>query len=164
MTMQSSTPTCIVLSRQPLPEKPEARGKELDLAVSLIGSMSEDWQPEAFHDTYTERVLKLIEDKKAGRKVTVEPPPAEPTRVVDLFEALSRSVESSRARRKGREPAKSVGKTNGRKSRRPDLSELSKAELDRMARELGIKGRSKMSRAELEKAVGEAAPGARQAS
>jgi DNA end-binding protein Ku len=131
-----------------LPEQAPPRGKELDMAVSLIDSMAEDWVPEDFQDTYTERVLKLIEDKKAGRKVTVEQPPAEPTNVTDLFEALSRSVEDRR----------------GKRSPAPDLSELSKAELDKMARELAIKGRSKLSRAELEKAVREATPRRRRAS
>jgi DNA end-binding protein Ku len=127
-----------------LPEPAKARGKELDMAVSLIDSMSDDWRPDEFHDTYTERVHKLIEDKKAGRKVTVEAAPAEPTKVVDLFDALARSVESSKKSR--------------RRSSGPDLSELSKTELDRMARELDIKGRSKMSRSALEKAVRDASP------
>lgn len=135
---------------QKLPERTKSRGKELDMAVSLIDSMSEDWHPDEFHDTYTERVHKLIDDKKAGRKVTVETEPAEPTKVVDLFDALARSVESSKKSR--------------RRSSGPDLAELSKAELDRMARELDIKGRSKMSRAALEKAVREATPGRRRAS
>lgn len=130
-----------------LPAKADARGKELDMAVSLIDSMTEDWRPEDYQDTYAERVHKLIDDKKAGRKVSVEAPPSEPTKVVDLFDALSRSVESRKGGGKRSSPApKKV----------PDLSELSKADLDKMARELDIKGRSKMSRAELEKAVSEA--------
>lgn len=50
-----------------LPEPAPARGKEVEMAVSLIESMSEDWQPGEFRDTYTERVRQLIEDKKEGR-------------------------------------------------------------------------------------------------
>ena len=50
-----------------LPEPAQVRGKEVDMAINLIESMSEEWQPEEYRDTYTERVLKLIEDKKAGR-------------------------------------------------------------------------------------------------
>ncbi|WP_027942508.1 Ku protein [Amycolatopsis taiwanensis] len=132
-----------------LPKAADARGRELDMAISLIDSMTEDWHPEEFHDTYTERVHKLVEDKKAGRTVTVEEAPAEPTKVVDLFETLARSVEASRSRRR---PAA------------PDVSELSKTELERMARELDVKGRSKMSRADLEKAVRETAEAHRPAS
>ncbi|QWF80098.1 non-homologous end joining protein Ku [Amycolatopsis sp. CA-230715] len=122
-----------------LPEL-KARGKELDMAVSLVDSMTEQWQPDQYVDTYTERVKKLIDDKKAGRTVTPESEPSEPTKVVDLFEALSRSVEG---RRKG-------GK---RGKKKPDVSDLSKADLEKLAREQDVKGRSKMTRAELEKAV-----------
>jgi DNA end-binding protein Ku len=126
-----------------LPEKSSTRGKELDMAVTLIDSMADEWKPEAYRDTYTERVEKLIADKKAGRTVTPESEPAEPTKVVDLLDALSRSVKSRQGKAK---PAPDL----------PNLSDLSKADLDRMARELDIKGRSKMSRAELENAIASA--------
>jgi DNA end-binding protein Ku len=132
-----------------LPEKTTARGKELEMAISLIDSMTEDWRPDDYHDTYNERVHKLIDDKKAGRKVSVEDEPAEPTKVVDLFDALSRSVETRRGKRR---------------SSAPDLAKVTKADLERMARDLDIKGRSKMSRADLEQAVRDASPARRRAS
>ncbi|MBC6447855.1 non-homologous end joining protein Ku [Actinokineospora xionganensis] len=124
-----------------MPEISPARGKELDMAISLIESMSEDWKPEEFHDTYTQRVEQLIEDKKEGREIVSEEAPSEPTKVVDLFDALSKSVESRKKRREeSTEPAE-------------DLSSLTKAELDKLARDLDVKGRSKMTRDELEEAV-----------
>lgn len=126
-----------------LPEVTAARGKELDMAVSLIESMTEAWQPENYHDTYTQRVEKLIEDKAAGREIISESEPSQPTKVVDLFDALSRSVE-------GRKKAREEG-TSG--DGEEDLTALSKSELDRLARDLDIKGRSKMSRDDLAKAV-----------
>ncbi|UQS22017.1 Ku protein [Amycolatopsis thermalba] len=144
-----------------LPEKAAPRGRELEMAIALVDSMADEWRPEAYHDQYTERVLKLIDDKKAGRTVSVEEEPSEPTKVVDLFEALSRSVE----RRKSGAPSTKGGSGSGASAKKPsrkaepDLSELSKAELDQMARELDIKGRSKLKRAELETAVREARPG-----
>ncbi|SDC26552.1 non-homologous end joining protein Ku [Actinokineospora iranica] len=124
-----------------LPEIIPARGKELDMAISLIDSMTEEWEPENYHDTFTQRVEQLIEDKKEGREIVSEAAPSTPTKVVDLFEALSKSVES-RTKRRG-----------GSAEKAEDLSSLSKSELDKRARDLDIKGRSKMSRAELEKAV-----------
>ncbi|NIJ14617.1 DNA end-binding protein Ku [Saccharomonospora amisosensis] len=133
-----------------LPAPGQARPKEIDMAVSLIESMADDWKPEEHHDTYTERVMRLIEDKREGRTVTPAESPPEATKVVDLFEALSRSVESRKGKGKKPEPA-------GRDEQaEQELSELSKPELERMARELGVKGRSKMNRAELEKAVRQA--------
>ena len=136
-----------------LPEITTARGKELDMAVSLIDSMSEDWEPDKYHDTYTQRVEKLIEDKAAGREIISEEEPAAPTKVVDLFDALSRSVEGRKKRRDEPAAKKSDGGKRRAADKAQDLSDLSKAELDKMARDLDIKGRSKMNRDELEEAV-----------
>ncbi|TLW93540.1 Ku protein [Saccharomonospora piscinae] len=147
-----------------LPTGVEPRGKEVDMAVSLIESMAEEWQPEDYHDTYTERVMQLIEDKREGRTITPAEEPREATKVVDLFEALSRSVEGrkqggeqeaeARPKRAARSGGTSGGEAKSRsKQAEPDLSEATKADLDRMARELDVKGRSRMNRDELEKAV-----------
>ncbi|MFJ8911727.1 Ku protein [Amycolatopsis sp. NPDC102389] len=127
-----------------LPGKAKARGKELDMAVNLIDAMSDDWRPEEYRDTYTDRVRELIEAKKKGDTITPATEPGEPTKVVDLFEALSKSVESGKAKKK-----------SGAKKPAPkkDLSSLSKADLEKLARERDIKGRSKMTRAGLEKAL-----------
>ncbi|GAB3451205.1 non-homologous end joining protein Ku [Actinophytocola sediminis] len=132
-----------------LPEITTARGKEIDMAISLIESMTDEWRPEEYHDTYTEQVEKLIEDKRDGREIVAETEPAEPTKVVDLFEALSRSVQGRKQRRDGEEPDRS-GDTE------EELADLSKADLDKLARDLDVKGRSKMSRDELTRAVADA--------
>jgi DNA end-binding protein Ku len=131
-----------------MPEITSARGKELEMAVTLIDSMTEDWTPDNYHDTYTQRVEKLIEDKAAGREIITEEEPSQPTKVVDLFDALSRSVEG---RKKRRESASSGD--NRSSSPAEDTATLSKSELDKLARDLDIKGRSKMSREELAEAV-----------
>jgi DNA end-binding protein Ku len=131
-----------------LPTGDRAKPKEVAMATALIDSMSGPWRPEEYRDTYTAQVEKLLRDKQAGKEVVAAAEPPEATEVVDLMEALRRSVESTR---KGR--AKSEKKRTGKSS---DLSELSKADLDRRARELGITGRSKMKRADLEKAVSRA--------
>jgi DNA end-binding protein Ku len=131
-----------------LPEIATARGKELEMATSLIDSMTDEWRPEDYHDTYTQQVEKLIEDKREGKEIVAETEPSEPTKVVDLFEALSKSVEGRKKRRDT--PA------SASKGKEEDLDSLSKADLDKLARDLDIKGRSKMSRDELSKAVAEA--------
>ncbi|EHR59165.1 non-homologous end joining protein Ku [Saccharomonospora cyanea] len=159
-----------------LPETGQAGEREIDMAVSLIESMAEKWEPEDYHDTYTERVMQLIEDKRAGRTITPAEEPRAATKIVDLFEALSRSIEGRRQEagkpskragsrtketeekpRRGRAAGrdKQVRRTTASRGKRSEvaLSELTKGDLDRMARDLDIKGRSKMNRAELEKAV-----------
>ncbi|MBN9748373.1 Ku protein [Amycolatopsis sp. A1MSW2902] len=118
-----------------LPAKAKTNQKELDLAVKLIDAMTEPWKPDEFRDTYRERVEELIEAKRAGNTVTPAAEPEQPTKVVDLMEALAKSVRGSR------------------KQRTPDLSQLSKTELQKLAKERDVKGRSKMSRADLEAAL-----------
>jgi DNA end-binding protein Ku len=127
--------------------------KELKMATSLIEAMTEKWQPEEYRDTYTERVQKLISDKAAGNEIVVEEAPPEATEVVDLMEALRRSVEASGS---GSTKSKSGKTKKPAKASDVDLSDLTKTELDERARSLKISGRSKMNRAELEKAVAKA--------
>jgi DNA end-binding protein Ku len=128
-----------------LPQQNLARGKELEMATTLIESMSGPWNPQEYRDTYTERVERLIDDKRRGHEIVTEARPPAPTEMSDLLEALQRSVSAARS--------------GGRKSDtqdEPDLSEASKADLTEMARDLGIEGRSKMTRDELRDAVAEA--------
>ncbi len=128
-----------------LPEITTARGKELEMATNLIESMTDEWRPEEFKDTYTEQVEKLIDTKRDGKEIVAESEPAEPTKVVDLFEALSRSVEGRK--KGGSAPAAAKAEA---------LDDLSKADLEKLAKELDIKGRSKMTKDELEKAIAKA--------
>ncbi|MDR7299952.1 non-homologous end joining protein Ku [Haloactinomyces albus] len=147
-------------------------GQELRMATDLIESMSGDWQPRDYFDTYTARVEKLLEDKSRGRQPEPAATPPEPTDVVDLAEALRRSTDQTRNGRSTEESAATVSETADREpasdteNRTPrqrtastprDPSQLTKSELDRRARELQIKGRSKLNRKDLEKAVTESA-------
>jgi len=131
------------------------RRNELKMASSLIESMSEKWQPENYRDTYTDRVNQLIKDKAEGNEIVVEAEPPGATEVTDLMEALRRSVESTKD--KGGRTARGEDKKPGKRAKKtPDLSGLSKSQLEERARELDIRGRSKMKRNELEKAVAKA--------
>lgn len=100
-----------------LPERQDAKGKEFDMARTLIESMSAPWRPEDYRDTYTDRVRQLIEDKRAGNEVLAESAPPEATEVTDLLEALRRSVEA----RKGgssKESNKGSGADSGKRKAR----------------------------------------------
>jgi len=110
-------------------------GKDLDMAERLVKSMSGEWKPEDFRDTYTEKVNALVRAKAKGRKAKVAKDPPEATEAVDLLEALRNSV----TRRKQGKPA--------------PATEMSKKDLMKAAKELDISGRSKMSRDDLEKAI-----------
>jgi DNA end-binding protein Ku len=83
--------------------------KELQMALSLVEGMSEEWKPEQYHDTYKDDVLALVKKKiKAGqtRTITEEeaaPRPAKSGNVVDLVALLQDSL--------GKRPARSAGKS-----------------------------------------------------
>lgn len=159
-----------------LPERGPSSGKELDMARTLIESMSAPWRPEDYRDTYTDQVNELIEAKLAGNEVMVAEKAPEATEVTDLLEALRRSVEarqgggspgggSAKSAEKSAEKAsgKSAGKSAEKASKSnddeatgDDLSELSKDELLTMARELKVSGRSTMNRDQLASAVADA--------
>jgi DNA end-binding protein Ku len=127
-----------------LPDLPKPRPRELDMALALVDEMTAPWKPEDYRDEYSKRVEELIKAKEAGKEIAHEEEPAPSADVVDLFEALSRSVKNRKSG--GKQPKKKAAK-------KPELSELPKADLDKLAREQGVKGRSKMTRAELEKAL-----------
>ena len=74
--------------------KPEA--KELKLASQIIGSLTTDWDPKRYHDTYTEELKDLIEAKAKGKKITVEESAPTEGKVVDLMEALEASLAAAR--------------------------------------------------------------------
>ncbi|MFV0132051.1 Ku protein [Streptomyces sp. HMX87] len=155
-----------------LPDHSEATGKELRTARQLIGALSIDWRPEGYHDTYEERVKELVEAKADGKEIVSEEAPPQATDVIDLMEALQRSVEQSG---KGRQqPSGKRGKPKERpadghgdgkakrrkatgKRDRGKLEQLNKSELYERAGRLGIPGRSRMNRDQLLKAVTKAA-------
>jgi DNA end-binding protein Ku len=70
--------------------------KELGLAQTLIGSLAAHFEPEKYHDTYREQLEALIQAKvqaKArGKAPAATPPAAAKARVVDIAEALQKSL------------------------------------------------------------------------
>ena len=71
------------------------RDQEVAMAKSLIDNLADDFKPEEFRDDYREALLQIVEKKVAGEEIEVIPEP-EPTKVVDLMEALKASVEATK--------------------------------------------------------------------
>ncbi|WP_338760681.1 Ku protein [Massilia sp. METH4] len=80
--------------------------KELQMALSLVEGMSEDWDPSQYHDTYKEDVLKLVEKKvKAGQTKSITMPSKEgeaapSSNVIDLVALLKQSLGNKPAKGK----------------------------------------------------------------
>ena len=80
-----------------LDEQVDVRPQELAMATSLIETLSGDFDPSAYTDSYREALQTVIDAKVAGREV-VQPEGAQPTSgtVVDLMAALRASVEAAK--------------------------------------------------------------------
>jgi DNA end-binding protein Ku len=86
-------------------DKVNVADKELVMATQLIESLTEEFAPDKFRDTYREAVLALIERKAAGQTEVVAAPAAPSAeKVVDLMAALEASVKAAKAAR-SRHPA-----------------------------------------------------------
>jgi len=69
--------------------------KELEMAKMLIASLEGDFEPQKYHDEYRANLQKMIEAKIEGKKV-VEPPAEHVAPVIDIMEALKRSLAEKR--------------------------------------------------------------------
>src|SRR3954453_21766631 len=95
----------------------DATKREIDMARQLIDSLSSEWEPGKYKDTYRERVLELIEQKAEGKEIAV-PPAEEPQPVPDLMAALEASVKAARQDKSsgGRSASGDGGSSSKRKS------------------------------------------------
>ncbi|HEY2507167.1 MAG TPA: Ku protein [Streptosporangiaceae bacterium] len=79
----------------------EVRPQELRMAGSLIESMTIDFSPEDFHDSYREAVQELVAAKTEGREVIQPPPEAEAGEPSSLADALRASLAAAKGGRLG---------------------------------------------------------------
>jgi DNA end-binding protein Ku len=91
--------------------KTKFSGKELELARTLVEHLAAPFKPAEFHDTYRENVERLIEQKKKGEKTTAVKQPPRKAAVINLTEALKRSLKASASP----ETARSSKKKGGRR-------------------------------------------------
>lgn len=81
--------------------KPDRR--MLDIAETIVEQHAGKFDPSSFEDRYEDAVRDLIARKQRGRKVTTAPPPAQAEgNVVDLMEALRRSLAGQNSGSKDR--------------------------------------------------------------
>ena len=106
------------LSSVPAKVKPE----EMKLAKQVIATFDAELDLKEYKDEYKEGLRRIIDAKIAGEEV-VAPEVAEPPRVVDLMEALRRSLDSvSKEKKKPAKadiakPAAKAKAANGRKKK-----------------------------------------------
>lgn len=84
----------VVNSEKALESVPAARPKQemIDIAVKIIEQLEGPFNPDEFKDRYEESLRELIRMKEKGREPEIVEPPADTTNVIDLMEALKRSI------------------------------------------------------------------------
>ena len=91
--------------------KVEISSEEIKLAKTLTDAMvAKDFEIGQYKDKYADNLVALIESKVQGKEV-VSPPAEEPPQVINLMEALQRSVEAQKkagAAAAGAKPPKMV--------------------------------------------------------
>jgi DNA end-binding protein Ku len=91
-----------------VPKKTEVGKREMNMAKSLIDSMSSKWNPEKYKDDYREALMEVIEEKveAGGKEIEEKPKKApKPTKIIDLVSVLQKSLEQTGGKKK--EPAES---------------------------------------------------------
>ena len=91
-------------------EATELRGPELELAGQVIQSLVGEWHPEDFENEYRRDLKAMLDAKLAGQAPT-RPEPVAETPVIDLMDALRRSVAEVQDRRSGAAKATAPKKT-----------------------------------------------------
>jgi DNA end-binding protein Ku len=101
------------------PKNMQLKPQETKLAEQLVESLSEDFNPAQYHDTYQDQLRALVEAKQKGKTFAEKAPPKH-AKVIDMMDALKRSVreaeEAAPRRRKPGVAAASVRKQARRAS------------------------------------------------
>jgi DNA end-binding protein Ku len=74
----------------------EVRSQELKMAASLIDSMTEDFDPDVYHDNYREALQEVVDAKVEGRQVVQPEGVSAVTEPTSLADALKASLEAAR--------------------------------------------------------------------
>ena len=101
----------------PTADETRPSSRELAMAQQLVESLSAEFDPSKYRDTYREQVLDLIEKKAEGQEIAEVPEPAAAAPVVDLMAALEASLAAARAGKDGKdgEDAEAKESEGGRK-------------------------------------------------
>src|SRR4051812_38325130 len=95
-----------------LPVTVKVEDREMKVAMQLIESLADKFNPQQFKDEYRDRVMEMVQRKAQGEEIVTQPAAGEkPGRVVDLMAALEASLAKARG---GGTATKAQPKTNGK--------------------------------------------------
>lgn len=91
-------------------DKVEIKEQERTLATQLIENLAAKFEPDKYRDTYQESLRALVAAKTAGREVTAAPH-STIAPVIDLMEALKKSLAKQSAAPEKKQPLRIVSRT-----------------------------------------------------
>lgn len=100
-------------------KKLKIQKQELDLATTLINQMTASFQPEKYKDEYNEKIKKAIKQKIAGKKIVTSKNSSKPVKIIDLMDALKKSVTTSKKTSSKSQKAEKVSKTSKNITKKP---------------------------------------------
>lgn len=88
------------IQKAPEIEKSKPTKQELDLAKNLINQMTSPFAPEKFKDEYHIKLKKAIKQKIAGNDIVEAKEEKEPAKIINLMEALQKSLTGNTPKKK----------------------------------------------------------------
>jgi DNA end-binding protein Ku len=111
---------------------PKVAPAEVKMAAQIIESMTREWDPARYEDTYRVQVLDFLKKKAAGEEIVVEEEPEEQADVTDLMAALEASLDAAK-KRGSRRTSSSSSKSSSSKSSSKSRSSTSKSSASKSA-------------------------------
>jgi DNA end-binding protein Ku len=102
-----------------VPKKTDVGKREMNMAKSLIDSMSSKWDPEKYKNDYREALMEVIEEKveAGGKEIEEKPKKApKPTKVIDLVSVLQKSLDQTGSKKKGAAKSRTKHKRPAKKA------------------------------------------------
>ena len=95
-------------------EETDVKDPELEMARQLVESLVGDFDPEDYENEYRNELRAMLEAKLAGKEIAKPPEPVTDVQVVDLMDALKKSVAQAQ-KSKSKTAAAKPKKASGRK-------------------------------------------------
>src|SRR5262245_37157056 len=100
-----------------LPTLPNGRtqnylSRKSNSGADLIENMSDEFNPDTYHDDYRRRVESMLDEQSKGQEITVAALEApQHAQIIDLMQALKQSIEKAKPKQKAA-PAQRKRKTD----------------------------------------------------
>jgi DNA end-binding protein Ku len=88
----------------------------LELAMHIVETKTGKFNPKKFEDQYEDALKELLKKKQHGEKIEA-PKERQPAKVINLMDALRRSIEAEGGTASKRAPARSVQQRGGAKKK-----------------------------------------------